>query len=306
MAQDACGKNGSKRGKDRGLTSHYPHAIIRAKRPKGDGIVKKIDVIFFCGQSNMQGQTEMLTETAPVVGAYEYKWLTGEAVALANPVGENVRYDGTAGYTYVDGVDQAAWLSDHVLGGACYGHTNLVPAFCRAYIEKTGKTVLAVHMAKGSTEVDNWLPGTDGYAALLGKGRTALDFIAAEYEVEHVLLAWLQGESDAVFKKSKAYYKEKLALLAASLREELGVERFGVIRVGRFTGDARDDEIIDAQCELCRENPDFLMLTEMTEELCREPAYMNPFVGGHYGARGLERLGAAAGAALGAYRVTLE
>ncbi len=267
--------------------------------------MKKIDVIIFGGQSNMQGQSEALSESAIVENAYEYKLFGDALVPLANPVGENICYDGKQGYTYTDGVDQAEWLRAHVTGAACYGHTNMVPSFCRAYIEQCGKTVLAVHIAKGSTEVDQWLPSTDGYRVLVRKARAALKRISCDYEVEHVFFVWLQGESDAIFKKTKDAYKQKLTLLAESLMRELPIERFGVIRVGRFTGDARDDEIIEAQNEVCREHPAFLMLTEIATELNRLPEYMNPFVGGHYSARGLEKLGAEAGTALGKYRAML-
>ncbi len=269
-------------------------------------MMKKIDVILFCGQSNMQGQSEALSESAIVENAYEYKLFGDKLVPLSNPVGENIKYDGSEGYTYTDEVDQATWLREHAVGAACYGHTNMVPAFCRAYIEKCGKSVVAVHIAKGSTEVDQWLPDTDGYRAILRKARAALAHLAATHEVEHIYLAWLQGESDAIYKKSKAYYKEKLALLAESLQSELGVEKFGVIRVGRFTGDARDDEIIDAQNELCREHGAFLMLTEIATELNKQSEYMNPFVGGHYSAAGLEKLGSEAGHTLGAFRTTVK
>ena len=40
-------------------------------------IMKKIDVIIFGGQSNMQGQTEMLTNADIVERAYEYRLLEG-------------------------------------------------------------------------------------------------------------------------------------------------------------------------------------------------------------------------------------
>ena len=38
--------------------------------------MKSIDVIIFCGQSNMQGQSETLISRESVAGAYEYKYLT--------------------------------------------------------------------------------------------------------------------------------------------------------------------------------------------------------------------------------------
>jgi hypothetical protein len=83
------------------------------------------------------------------------------------------------------------------------------------------------------------------------------------------------------------------------------VEKFGIVRVGRFTNDDRDLEIIGAQDEVCAENDAFLMLTDIAVELNKQPMYMNPVVEGHYSAKGLEKLGAEAGTALGAYKKSL-
>ena len=57
-----------------------------------------MDVIIFSGQSNMQGQSETLSEHDIVKDAYEYKWLTDELVPLQNPVGENITYSMNQGY----------------------------------------------------------------------------------------------------------------------------------------------------------------------------------------------------------------
>lgn len=66
---------------------------------------------------------------------------------------------------------------------------------------------------------------------------------------------------------------------------------------------ARDDEIINAQTEICHEHPDFLMLTDKAVEFNQIPAYMNPEVGGHFSALGLKTLGALAGERLGKYTI---
>ena len=79
--------------------------------------MKKIDVILFGGQSNMQGQSEALSENTPVAGAYEYRLFGNALLPLQNPVGENIRYDGKKGImtatmdesttmkaTYIDGL----------------------------------------------------------------------------------------------------------------------------------------------------------------------------------------------------------
>ncbi|MBR6727919.1 MAG: hypothetical protein IKM08_06970 [Clostridia bacterium] len=264
------------------------------------------DVIIFGGQSNMQGQSERLSENAVVENALEYRLLTDRFVPLSNPVGEDICYDGTAGMPYVKGrIHLRDWLAAHALGGACDGHTNLVPAFCRAYLEVCGGTVIAVHAAKGSTEIKDWLPDTDGYRILLQKSQAALQRLKADgCKIGHIYFVWLQGESDAIAGRSCADYKEKLTALADALCAELGVERFGIIRVGRFTRDARDEEIIRAQDEICREDDRFLMLTELATALNERPDCMNPFVGGHYSAKGLELLGTAAGEALGKHTIS--
>ena len=122
----------------------------------------KTDIIIFGGQSNMQGQSEVLTECEVVEGALEYRFLTDTLKPLCNPVGEDIRYDGSAGYRFDDGVMLGEWVADHVLASACYGHTNLVPSFVRAYIKETGKNVIAVPAAKGSTNIESWLPSSPG------------------------------------------------------------------------------------------------------------------------------------------------
>jgi 3-methyladenine DNA glycosylase AlkD len=257
-----------------------------------------MDVIIFGGQSNMQGQSERLSEHETVGSAWEYKMLSDELVPLRNPVGEDITYEGGTGYTFYEGTDPAEWLRRHVLGAACYGHTNLVPAFCRSYLAGTQGSVLAVHAAKGSTTAAEWLPGTPGYEMLKRKTLCALRKASETEQPGYVSFVWLQGESDAIEGKTKAKYKTELIELFAALRREIGVNTFGIIRVGRFTNDDRDLEIMAAQDELCREEPGFAMLTDMAASMGTDPENMNLYVGGHFSAKGLERLGTAAGATL--------
>jgi len=249
----------------------------------------------------MQGQSECLTSNTPVLHAYEYKWLEDRILPLINPVGEDVKRDHTKGYVFMEELDPHLWLEEHVLGSACYGHTNLVPRFCEAYIEITGREVLAVHAAKGSTVIADWLPGSEGYEALVKKAVAGIRKASEHHEIEHIFFIWLQGESDAIQGNSKAYYMEKIQELKDGLKKDLEILKFGIIRVGRFTGDHRDLEIISAQDEVCIQSEDFLMLSSISTDLNMEPIYMNPFVNGHYSAKGLEKLGEDAGKKLGSY-----
>ena len=249
-----------------------------------------MDVIIFCGQSNMQGQSECLSENGIVNDAYEYKWLTDELVPLQNPVGENITYSMDQGYDFTPKTGLTSWLAEHAVGASCYGNTNMVPSFCRAYTEMTKRSVLAVHAAKGSTRISEWLPGSPIYQVLTQKARGAIQ----KATPERIFFVWLQGESDAVAGVMKNDYKAALRVLCDALKVDLGIDLFGVIRVGRFTNDGRDTEIIAAQDEICREDENFVMLTEIATELNEQSEYMNPYVRGHYSAKGLETLGNAA------------
>lgn len=249
----------------------------------------------------MQGQSDALTDTTPVSQAYEYKWLVDSIIPLANPVGEDIRYDKTAGTPPTKECNLREWIATHVMGSACYGHTNLVPKFCENYIKQTNSDVLAVPVAKGSTRIEHWLPGTIGYEVLVEKATSAIQKAKEHFSVENVYFVWLQGESDALAGRTKDTYKESVVLLNDSLKKNVGIDKFGVIRVGRFAGDNRDDAIIEAQDEICQENNDFLMLTTIATELNKRTECMNPFVKGHYSAKGLEILGETAGRALGEY-----
>lgn len=260
-----------------------------------------MDIIIFCGQSNMQGQSERITNNDVVQGAYEYKFVKDCFVPLRNPVGEDISCEKKAGYAVTEETDLRVWLSSHITGSACYGNTNLVPEFCKEYIKNTGNEVVAVHIAKGSTEISYWLPSQEGYEILVKKVKAAITKLKKEKKLGAIFFVWLQGESDAIKGNSKAYYKQKLKELSDSLIKEVKIEKFGIIRVGRFTNDDRDLEIISAQDELCKECENFLMLTDIATELNLQGQYMNPFIEGHYSAEGLEKLGFEAGRTLGMY-----
>ena len=242
----------------------------------------------------MQGQSECLSENDIVYNAYEYKWLTDELFPLQNPVGENITYSMGRGENVTTETHASSWLKEHALGAACYGNTNLVPSFCRTYTEITQRSVLAVHAAKGSTTISEWLPGSPIYHILTQKARGAIQKVSPE----RIFFVWLQGESDAIAGVMKDDYKAALHVLCDALKADLGIDLFGIIRVGRFTNDDRDLEIISAQDEICREDGDFAMLTDIATKLNKQTEYMNPHVNGHYSAKGLELLGSTAAKSL--------
>lgn len=257
----------------------------------------KTDLIIFTGQSNMVGQSEAPGNLSPAEGCREYKWMRDALVPLCDPCGENIRNDYTEGFTFQNAI-AAAWRAEHVVGAAAYGYTTLLPAFCKAYREKTGHEVAAVHVARGAAQVSEFLPGTALYDTIVKKAQAAIDCVKRETELSHVLLVWLQGESDAIYKTTLSNYKTRLTAFKDALMKDLPIERFCVIRVGVYAHNGHDEEIIQAQDELCREDQDFAMLTRMAVELNQHEEYMNPNAPGHFSVKGLNTIGEAAGTAL--------
>ncbi len=274
--------------------------------------MKNTDLIIFSGQSNMQGQTDSAPLTDDTVeGAFEYRFLTDSLVPLKDPVGENIDLDGNEFPLDITIEPQRLWrdptatIGGYDLKNVCRSES-MLPHFCREYREQTGKDVVAVHAAKGATVIEYWQKGGGAYNILVKKAKAAIEKV----QPERIYFVWLQGESNTLDAgMPKEEYKRQLTMLNASLREDLGIEKFGIILVGRFAElcsgkeiDERDDEIINAQKEICVENDDFLMLTTVTEQLTKIPSYMNPMARGHFNREGQKIIGTFAANTLGRYR----
>lgn len=251
----------------------------------------------------MQGQTETLLPSDPVPCAFEYRFLTDALVPLREPVGENILIGGRKGYDCGDESTIPQWVRDHALGASYLGNTNMVCEFVRAYTEKTGWNVIAVHAAKGSSSISEWQKGMPYYDALMEKSKSAIAKAGAENIAEKYFI-FLQGESDALANTPKDEYKRLLVRFARDVKTELATDKFCVIKVGAFAsflGAKGDGNIFAAQEEVCAEDGDFLMLTRITEELVSCSEYMNPRFVGHFGAKAQQLIGRHAGGRLGLY-----
>ena len=251
-----------------------------------------MDVLIFSGQSNMQGQTEGLPACNETVdGAWEYRYLTDSLKPLNFPVGEDI----------CDG--KTVLLRESVNGGG-----SLVPACCRAYVKTSGKQAVAVHVAKGATTVAEWQPDTLRYQAMVRKIRAAKKKVG---DVKRVWFIWLQGESDALIGTTETEYQRLFERMKNALKQDVGVEWFGIIKVGYFASQAtwyqegsmeervqKDETIMRAQETIVSENDDCFMLTRICETLSREKRYINPFESGHYNNEAMDRIGQEAGNAL--------
>jgi hypothetical protein len=250
-----------------------------------------MDVIIFCGQSNMQGTTESRPIRKPVKNALEFLLMGGKFIPLNHPVGE----------TFADEND--SWLFQ---SGAKNG--SLVVDFMETYVKRRGKSV-AVHVARGDTTIAEWQKGTKRYELALMKIKSCLSKL--EGKVGKIYLVYLQGESDAYKQTPKEEYKKLLTKFKNDLKEDAGIEKFGIIKVGYFASQVKmteangkeknielDERIMSAQEELVKEDNDFVMLTRVCTELSVNKKYINPFAEGHYNNRAMKIIGKSAAKAL--------
>lgn len=250
-----------------------------------------MDVLIFMGQSNMQGSTGERCDFAPRENVYEYRYLTDELVSLVSPVGET--------------------LNDNVLAAAALGNGSLIPFFCQAYEEKRKCKTVAIHVAKGATNIDEWQSGTERFALAVAKIKAGLNRVDATEKTDKVAVIWLQGESDALRFLPRNEYRDKLIALKNDLKAQFRFDRFGVIKTGYFAAYAdwgegsfeekklADEQIMAAQEDAAEADPDFAVLTDVTKELSVDARYLNPEESGpHYNNAGMQIIGNAAGSAL--------
>ncbi len=243
----------------------------------------------------MQGQTEGLPENnTPVQGALEYRVKTDELIPLQHPVGEDLRGE--------------KWCA-----AAHQGHGCVVPAFCRAYVQASGREVVAIHAAKGNTVLGDWLQGTQHAYNARRKIAKGIEKAKAYGKVDHIYYVWLQGESDALIHTGEEEYLSRLITYKNQLKAQFGIEKFGIIKMGYFLAqgawsmnpdDTEEDKIVynenimRAQERAVEQDEDFIMLTRVCTELSQQQAYINPQAEGHYNNAGMEIIGGQAGEAL--------
>lgn len=249
-----------------------------------------IDILIFAGQSNMAGATEGIPyPNDPVTNTMEYRYLTNMLQSLTHPVGE------VLGGDLLTGVDKGS----------------PVPYTCAAYIANSGRQAVAIHVAQGATRIDEWLRGTDRYTVMLDKVKAGIRMAKDSGKIGNILCVWLQGESDALNRTSKEDYMRMLTAFKDALKQDIGLNKFGIIEVGYFCytvgwltdrtkedAKACDETIMAAQEALPTVDADFVMLTQICKVLSLDSAYENPLADGHYTNKGVAIIGEEAGKAL--------
>ena len=253
-----------------------------------------MDIIIFGGQSNMQGQTEGLPlKNESIKNAREYHIIGDELIDLKHPVGED-------------------YYPEIGLMAASEGGGSLIPSFCKAYVEETGREVVAIHAARGNTKLSTWLKGTPRYEYVAKKIQSGIKKVQQENEIKHIYYVWLQGESDAINGTTAEEYYKGLKEYKNSLKQEFGIEKFGIIKVGYFYSisqwhthistfeekKACDEAVMLGQELAVKRDSDFIMLTRICTEMSLIPKYINPNASGHYNNLAMDIIGLEAGMAL--------
>ena len=249
-----------------------------------------MDILIFSGQSNMQGSTGEKCLLPPIENCFEYKYLNDSLVPLVSPVGEDI--------------------GEKVLCASALGNGSLVPYFCAEYT-KSGRSAVAVHVAKGDTKISEWQKGTLRFDAAMKKIQSAIKKTKQSYSVEKIFFIWLQGESDAINFTGTEEYLQSLLKFKNDLKYEIPIDRFAIIMQGYFAAYASwvkgsfeeklasDESIMRAFDIAEKKDKDFIVLTRICKTLSVNKHYLNPKeYGPHYNNKGMEIIGSAAAAAL--------
>ncbi|MHB1485107.1 MAG: sialate O-acetylesterase [Saccharofermentanales bacterium] len=244
---------------------------------------RNVDLFIFSGQSNMQGQTEPLKDGdfEETREAFKYKHPSGRIYQpVRHPSGENY--------------ENQSLLAAH------QNYGSLPPYFAKKYV-KLGMIPLVVHAAKGATAINEWLPETQRYHDFIDKingAASSIDKIDKEvnYNINHKVMLWCQGESDGICGTAKNEYKLRFLQFWDAVKRDTPITTCYIIRITVFSDIEKDALIMAAQEELGREQPDIFMLTRVTGNFSEKNGKLggDSIPGsayGHYTTAGLRELG---------------
>ena len=222
---------------------------------------KEVDLILFCGQSNMAGRGE--AEKAPQVkkgAGYEFR-------AFSDPT-RLYEITGLFGST-----EEGPYVNDHnkKSGG-------MVPAFVNAYHELTGRTAMCVSASVGGTQLKFWTENKDVYEEYLDRFRKAERYLKDNgYKIRNRYCVFCQGESDADNGTSTEHYKEMLDnFCRVKMSQELGVDQTFIVTIGTYNGNNDDIQkrytaIRNTQLRYCEESE---YATLASSDFCSFRMYM--------------------------------
>lgn len=250
---------------------------------------RTMDVILFMGQSNVSGAGGDASQAPELIegAGYEFRAVTDPShlYVLEEPFGEN---------------ENRGALDDTEI---LEREGSMVTAFVNAYYQETETPVVAISASVGSSSLEGWLNK--------GRKEEAADRLEAakkclrkeKVRIRHIYMLWFQGEADANLKTTKDEYKTMLRQLV-SYMEEQGVEACFLVQLGPDLTDVeKNQEIMEAQLEICEEEENIVLVSELPASLTGED--MKDEGGIHFTQKALNLIGEDAGKNAGVYAASV-
>lgn len=148
--------------------------------------MKVVDLVLFCGQSNMAGRGDNSPRLMPVV-AFEYKAISSpnELYILKEPFGVDE--------------NNPKGINDVFSNGIKAKTGSLVTEFCNSYFDKTHTPIVGVSASKGGSSITEWQPSSKtGYLQdAIERLKAAKNYLLENnYEIKRCFALWSQGETD--------------------------------------------------------------------------------------------------------------
>ncbi len=246
-----------------------------------------VDVIVFCGQSNMTGVGSASLAPKLTQGAgYAFNYVTDrqKLPAIKEPFGYG--------------------QDDSYFANSDYCRGSMVTAFANAYYKQTNTPIIAVPASCVGSGSVSWVDTR--YKGVIQRVNAAVKLAKKKgLTIRHVYMVWMQGENDAFADMSASWHKENLIKMVKKIKRKTPVEKCMVISIANYTLDAEIGKnfrrIQKAQKSLCQTNNNFVMIstkaTSLSESYFRED-------GIHILQDGLNKIGTEAGRNAGKYAKT--
>ncbi len=243
-----------------------------------------VDLIVFCGQSNMTGVGNFYEAPALTQGAgYAFNYVTNRKnfPVLKEPFGYG--------------------QDDSYFSNGDYVQGSMVTAFVNAYYKQTNTPVIAVPASCVGSGSVSWKDFR--YKGVIQRVNAATKLAKKKkLKIRHTYMVWMQGENDAFADMTASMHKNNLKALVKRVKTQTAVEKCMIISIANYTADAkiatRFKRIQNAQKALCRSNDNFVLIstkaTKLSSKYFRED-------GIHIQQKGLNLIGTNAGKAAGKY-----
>ena len=220
-------------------------AVLDERVSALEGVDNAVDLVMFVGQSNMAGRgTAEQAPSVPSGHGYEFRAITDptQLYDVVEPfgVGENV----------------AGAITETTKTGS------MVSSFINAYYGLTKRPIVGVSASRGGTRIIAWAPGGALLNDAINRFNIAQNWLNDNgYTIRSKSMVWCQGESDGDNAMSGADYKTRLSNIVNTMLAE-GIEKCYLVRIGNHRDQpALYDEIIQAQTEICKTNPNIVLIS---------------------------------------------